>query len=53
MAPSTQQTASKMSGIPRSTTLIKPSAPSTSISASTSSAGATPMVRRMRARRAV
>ncbi|KAF3393108.1 hypothetical protein DPV78_009826 [Talaromyces pinophilus] len=53
MAPSTQQTASKMSGIPRSTTLIKPAAPSTSMSASTSSAGATPMVRRMRARRAV
>lgn len=48
MAPSTQT--SKMSGIPRSKTLIKSSAPSASMP--TSSAGATPMVRRMRARRA-
>jgi hypothetical protein len=51
MAPPSQQTASKMSGIPRSKTLIKPSAPATTTS--TSSAGATPMVRRVRARRAV
>jgi hypothetical protein len=49
--PLAQQTTSKMSGIPRSKTLIKPSAPSTSTS--TSSAGATPIVRRVRGRRAV
>lgn len=53
VAPPAQQTASKMSGIPRSKTLIKPAAPSTSMPTSTSSAGATPMVRRMRARKAV
>lgn len=51
IAPPAQQTASKMSCIPRSKTLIKPSAPSTFTT--TSTAGATPMVRRMRARRAV
>ncbi|QGA17721.1 hypothetical protein EYB26_005397 [Talaromyces marneffei] len=49
MAPPAQHTASKMSGIPRSKALSKPSAPSTSTS--TSSSG--PIVKRVRARRAV
>lgn len=50
-APIAQPPTSKMSGIPRSKTLVKPAPPSTSTSIP--SAGATPMVRRVRPRRAV
>ncbi|EED24231.1 conserved hypothetical protein [Talaromyces stipitatus ATCC 10500] len=48
-APSSQQSLPKISGIPRSKTLIKPPVSSTP---ATSAAGATPIVKRVRARRA-